>query len=125
MIAPGARTVVSLGLVAALSGCSTGFLEIPIETPIQPKLDVRPFSRVFVAGFIAAGTEDVDGNLETVRLLRSQLRNKGTLRVIDADALPLAEVAAAPEPGASTEGGDHQRRRRQSATAAGRRSFAQ
>ncbi|MEZ5294376.1 MAG: hypothetical protein R2745_25075 [Vicinamibacterales bacterium] len=78
--------------MAALSGCSTGYLEIPIETPIQPKLDVRPFTRVFVAGFLTAGSDDVDGNLETVRLLRSQLRNKGTLRVIDADALPLAEM---------------------------------
>lgn len=93
MIAPGARTVVSLGLLALLSGCSAGYLDIPIETPIQPKLDVRPFSRVFVAGFATAGTNDVDGNLEAVRLLRSQLRNKGTLRVIDADTLPLADLA--------------------------------
>ena len=99
MIAMGARTVVSLGLIAALSGCSSSYLEIPLETPIQPKLDVRPFSRVFVAGFVTAGTDDVDGNLETVRLLRSQLRNKGTLRVIDADALPLTDAAGvAPEP---------------------------
>ena len=95
MIALGARTVVSFGLMAAMSGCSAGYVEIPLETPIQPKLDVRPFSRVFVAGFITAGTDEVDGNLETVRLLRSQLRNKGTLRVIDADALALADQAAA------------------------------
>lgn len=99
MIAPGARPVVSVALIAILSGCSTTYLDIPIETPIQPKLDVRPFSRVFVAGFVSAGTDDVDGNLETVRLLRSQLRNKGTLRVIDADALPLASlVPAGPAP---------------------------
>ncbi len=93
MIAPGARTVGSFALIAILSGCTTPFLDIPIETPIQPKLDVRPFSRVFVAGFVSAGTDDVDGNLETVRLLRSQLRNKGTLRVIDADALALSDLA--------------------------------
>lgn len=94
MIAPGARTVGSFALIAILSGCSTAYLDIPIETPIQPKLDVRPFSRVFVAGFVSAGTDDVDGNLETVRLLRSQLRNKGTLRVIDADALALGDLVA-------------------------------
>lgn len=93
MIAPGARTAASLALLALLSGCSAGYLDIPIETPIQPKLDIRPFSRVFVAGFATAGTDDVDGNLEAVRLLRSQLRNKGTLRVIDADTLPLSELA--------------------------------
>jgi hypothetical protein len=31
--------------------------------------------------------------METVRLLRSQLRNKNILRVVDADAVPLAERA--------------------------------
>ncbi len=94
MTALGARTASSCILVAALCGCSPGFVEIPLETPIQPKIDVRPFSRVFVAGFITAGSDEVDGSVETVRLLRSQLRNKGgQLRVIDADALPLAEVA--------------------------------
>ena len=38
--------------------------------------------------------------METVRLLRSQLRNKNILRVVDADAVPLAERAlqAAPTP---------------------------
>jgi hypothetical protein len=86
-----------------MGGCSTSYLEIPIETPIPAKLDIRPFSRVFVAGFITAGSDDVDGNLETVRLLRSQLRNKGSLRVIDADALALAAVARA-ENGADTNG---------------------
>ena len=79
---------------AALAGC-TGFYEIPIETPIQAKMDVSPFQRVLVAGFISGGTNDVDANLETVRLLRSQLRTKSPLRVIEADVLPLAEVAAA------------------------------
>ena len=51
------------------------------------------FQRVLVAGFIAGGTDDVDGNLETTRLLRSQLRTKSELRVIDSDVLPLMEVA--------------------------------
>src|SRR3954447_13078060 len=77
----------------ALAGC-TGFYEIPIETPIQPKMDVSAFQRVLVAGFISGGTEDVDANLETVRLLRSQLRSKSPLRVIEAEVLPLAEIAA-------------------------------
>jgi hypothetical protein len=46
-----------------------------------------------VAGFISGGTDDVDANLETVRLLRSQLRTKSGLRVIEADVLPLQELA--------------------------------
>ena len=100
MTAPSAaaasKFVVGAGLVAglALAGC-TGFYEIPIETPIQPKMDVTAFQRVLVAGFISGGSEDVDANLETVRLLRSQLRSKSALRVIEAEVLPLAEIAAA------------------------------
>jgi hypothetical protein len=54
---------------------------------------VSAFQRVLVAGFIAGGTDDVDGNLDTTRLLRSQLRTKSDLRVIDTDVLPLMEVA--------------------------------
>jgi hypothetical protein len=85
-------SLVVLGAIA-IAGCS-GFYEIPIETPIQPKMDVSGFQRVLVAGFVSGGTEDVDANLETVRLLRSQLRTKSPLRVIEADVLPLAEIAA-------------------------------
>lgn len=82
------------GLLAMLLvACGTDYYEIPIETPIQPKMDVSPFQRVLVAGFVAGGTEDVDANQETVRLLRSQLRTKSQLKVIDADVLPLMEVA--------------------------------
>ena len=88
----GARLGVAL-LMAASAACSGGYTEIPIETPIQPKLDISAFQRVFIAGFIAGANEDVDANMETVRLLRSQLRNKGIMRVIDADTLPLLEVA--------------------------------
>ena len=54
---------------------------------------MTPFQRVHVVGFIAGGSDDVDANLETVRLLRSQLRTRSGLRVIEADVLPLAEIA--------------------------------
>jgi hypothetical protein len=87
--------------LAALAACCAAFAlacgpdiyEIPIETPIQPKMDVTPFQRVLVVGFVAGGTEDVDANQETVRLLRSQLRTKSSLKVIDADILTLIDVA--------------------------------
>ena len=91
-----ARAVATLGsLVAALVlGACTNYFEIPVETPIQPKLDVSAFQRVLVVGFVAGGTEDVDANMETVRLLRSQLRTKSSMRVIEADPLALVEIAA-------------------------------
>src|SRR5215208_5002655 len=93
MTARNAATIVSLALLAVVGGC-TNFFEVPIETPLSPKMDVAAFRRVLVAGFIGGGTEDVDANLETVRLLRSQLRSKSGLRVIEAEVLPLAEMAA-------------------------------
>jgi hypothetical protein len=80
-------------LAAFTLACGTDYFEIPIETPIQPKLDVSAFQRVLVAGFVAGGTEDVDANQETVRLLRSQLRTKSSLKVIDADVMPLVDIA--------------------------------
>ena len=94
--------VARLSSIAAvcLTVACTNYYEIPIETPIRAKLDVGAFQRVLVAGFIAGGSEDVDGNLETTRLLRSQLRTKSELRVIDADVLPLMDVAS---DGRSTE----------------------
>jgi hypothetical protein len=92
MTARSAAAVASLVLCGSLA--CTNFYEIPIETPIQPKMDVSAFQRVLIAGFIGGGTEDVDANLETVRLLRSQLRSKSSLRVIEAEALPLTQLAA-------------------------------
>jgi hypothetical protein len=89
-----AFAAVTAALAAVAIGCGTTYYEIPIETPIQPKMDVSPFQRVLVAGFVAGGNEDIDANQETVRLLRSQLRTKSQLKVIDADLLPLMEVAA-------------------------------
>ena len=97
MTARVARTISSVGVVLLTAACSS-YYEIPIETPIRPKLDVSAFQRVLVAGFIAGGTEDVDSNLETTRLLRSQLRTKSQMRVIDTDVLPLMEVAAEGRP---------------------------
>jgi hypothetical protein len=112
MIAPrNAAAIASLVVLCGAVAC-TNFYEIPIETPIQPKMDVSAFNRVLVAGFIGGGTDDVDANLETVRLLRSQLRSKSNLRVIEAEVLPLVEMArdqlkpAAAAEGAAAASGD-------------------
>ncbi len=93
--APGRRWLGlgAVALAAMVVACGPVSFEVPIETPIQPKLDVTPFQRVLIAGFVAGGAEDVDTNQETVRLLRSQLRSKSSLRVIDADAMSLLEIA--------------------------------
>src|SRR5688572_31518408 len=89
-----ARTVVaaaaSLAVGLASAGCIS-FTEIAVETPITAKLDVTPFQRVLVAGFVGGGSRSLDASAETARLLRSQLRSKSSLRVIDADTINLVE----------------------------------
>jgi hypothetical protein len=95
MTARAAVLLASIGL--ATSACTTTY-EIPLETPIQPKIDTSAFQGVLVAGFISGGSDDVDANLETVRLLRSQLRTKSSMKVIETDVLPLADVATKQPP---------------------------
>ncbi len=86
------KTLVSATLLLAVSACAS-YYEVPIETPLQPKLDVARFQRILIAGFMTGGTEDVDTNLETARLLRSQLRTESRMEVIDAEVLDLLTVA--------------------------------
>jgi hypothetical protein len=90
MTARTAVAIVSLAVALPLAGCSS-FYEIPVETPIQAKIDVGAFQRILVVGFLNGGSQSIDANAETARLLRSQLRNRQELRVIDADALSLVE----------------------------------
>jgi len=88
-----ARTVAaiaSLAVAVASAGC-VNFYEVMVETPIQAKLDITQFQRILVAGFVPGGTQNIDPNTETARLLRSQLRTKSELSVIDADVIPLLE----------------------------------
>ena len=88
-----ARTAAALAslVVGLASAACVSFTEVAVETPIQAKLDVTPFQRVLVAGFLGGGTKSLDAGAETARLLRSQLRTKSTMRVIDADALQLVQ----------------------------------
>ena len=102
------KATVSALLLLGAAACSS-YYEVPIETPLQPKLDVGRFQRILVAGFVAGGTEDVDTNLETARLLRSQLRSESRLEVIDAEVLDLLEIAGSQndeDDGENGNGGD-------------------
>ena len=48
-----ARTAAAASLLALTLSACTSFYEVPIETPIQPKMDVSAFQRVLIAGFLA------------------------------------------------------------------------
>jgi hypothetical protein len=90
MIGRTAAAIASLSF-ALTSGACVHYYEVPVEVPIQAKIDVSRFQRVLVVGFLAGGTRTIDPNTETARLLRSQLRNRQDMRVIEADVISLAD----------------------------------
>lgn len=86
------KVIASIALLVGASAC-TNFYEIPVETPLEPKLDISGFQRILIAGFVVGGTDEIDANLETARLLRSQLRTNSDLEVIDAEVIELLAAA--------------------------------
>ena len=70
------RAAAAAVLAAAAVACGPSYFEIPIETPIRPKMDVSPFQRVLVAGFVAGGSDDVEEVLERlIELARTERRD--------------------------------------------------
>lgn len=68
-------------------------VEVPVETPLQSKLDVSSFRRVLIAGFASEpGEADIDISSETVRLLQNQLRSNSKMQVLEPDRPPLQEA---------------------------------
>jgi hypothetical protein len=65
-------------------------VEVPVETPLQSKLDVSGFRRVLIAGFYTERLDtEVDVASETARLLQNQLRSNSKLQVLEPDRPPL------------------------------------
>lgn len=62
----------------------------------RPRAFVSAFDRILVAGFVAAPVSDrgndLDLNAETARLLRTTLRSKAALNVIDSQPVHLPQV---------------------------------
>jgi hypothetical protein len=78
--------------LALTTGCAS-FVEVPVETPLQSKIDVGSFRRILVAGFVTDLAEaDVDLAPETVRLLQNQLRSNTKLQVLEPDRPPLNDA---------------------------------
>ena len=105
-----ARAAASSGVaaLAVLAACAN-YYEVPVETPLRPKLDTSAFQRVLIAGFVTGGSDEVDTNLETARLLKSQLRSNSEFQVVDADVIELTAIAeqqGGPADGAGGDGGE-------------------
>jgi len=76
------------GLVLG-AGCAS-FVEVPVETPLQSKLDVSRFRRILIAGFVVdLADTDIDLSAETSRLLQNQLRSNTRIQVLEPDRPPL------------------------------------
>ena len=61
----------------------------PRRVPVQPLVEMPPFTRVLVAGFVSTPVKGVDANQETSRLLRRDLRSEVSLEVVNMDPLQL------------------------------------
>jgi hypothetical protein len=78
--------------VVATAACAS-FVEVPVETPLQSKIDVAAFRRILIAGFATdLGEQDVDLSPETSRLLQNQLRSNSKLQVLEPDHPPLQDA---------------------------------
>ncbi len=83
-----------LSLIAVLpallaAGCAS-VVEVPVETPLQSKLDVSTFRRILIAGFVTElEPSELDLSAETSRLLQNQLRSNTKLQVLEPDQPPL------------------------------------
>ena len=88
------RRLPSLVLFSVLGACGcASFVEVPVETPLQSKIDVGSFRRVLIAGFVTdVGESDVDLGSETSRLLQNQLRSNTRLQVLEPDRPPLQDA---------------------------------
>ena len=83
---------VALLFAVIVSGCAS-FVEVPVETPLQSKLDVSRFRRILIAGFVTDLRDaDVDLSAETSRLLQNQLRSNTRIQVLEPDRPPLHDA---------------------------------
>lgn len=90
MRAPRHAAALFVGLTAL--ACSS-VLEVPVETPLQSKLDVTAFRRILIAGFVTdLEDSDIDLSAETSRLLQNQLRSNTRLQVLEPDRPPLQDA---------------------------------
>ncbi len=82
--------ILAVATIVLATGACGGYVEVPVETPLQSKIDVARFRRALVAGFLVdSGGIDVDIQSETVRLLENQLKSRTKLQVLEADRPPL------------------------------------
>ena len=87
------RSHSGLVVAALLQAACASLVEVPVETPLNSKIDVSTFRRVLIAGFVTEpGGADVDLSSETTRLIQNQLRSSSKLQVLEPDRPPLGDA---------------------------------
>jgi hypothetical protein len=89
--------LVGVVCVPLVSGCGPHLVKLPNAIPAAVQMQLGRVPRVWIAGFVSGSNVDhIDLNLETVRLLRQELRAVGSVSVLDAEPLtiPTEEVFA-------------------------------
>lgn len=82
------RRMALLQCLLIIGGCARA-ARAPSPPPETPAIDLAPFRRVWIAGFLATPNADIDVNGETVTLLRKRLNPRTPLRVIEAPPLAI------------------------------------
>ena len=76
-------------VVACFAACAAHGVRTPHAVPPAVQLKLFDVDRIWVAGFVAEAHDDIDLSIETVRLLRRDLRTWSRAQVVTADPLQL------------------------------------
>jgi len=88
------RVLVGLAVALLVSNCGPRVQRHKASLPADLQIEMARVDDVWVAGFVAgAGKDKVDLNVETVRLVRQQLRRASSARVVESEPLSLADQA--------------------------------
>ena len=88
------RVLVGLAVALLVSNCGPRVQRLKASLPADLQIEMSRVDDVWVAGFVAgAGKDKVDLNVETVRLVRQQLRRASSARVVESEPLALADQA--------------------------------
>jgi hypothetical protein len=82
------RLLVVSALSLSISACAPRIVRAPLAPAVTSQLNVS-FSRIWVAGFLTSRSEELDINVETVRLIRMQLRAQPSVVMVDAQPLAI------------------------------------
>ena len=83
--------LVGLGVAFLASNCAPRVHRTGASLPADVQIRIARVDDVWVAGFVAgAGKDKVDVNIETVRLVRQNLRRVSSARVVETEPLTLA-----------------------------------